>query len=191
MTTSNTKIVVSLGTDFHRFDRLVNWIDDWLDSLESPPSCIVQHGASRSPRLAQGIDRMPRQDLLDLYRAADLVIVQGGPGSILDARETGHIPVAVPRRPELGEVVDAHQLAFTQVMHRQGEAVMATSLEQLMAAGTAVLEDPARARTAPRQPGGALATARLERVVAELGSAPRAGMAFRRARHMLLPKKAI
>jgi UDP-N-acetylglucosamine transferase subunit ALG13 len=183
---TNAKIIVSLGTDFHRFDRLVDWIDDWLDSLESPPSCIVQHGASRIPRVAQGIDRMPRQDLLNLYRQADLVVVQGGPGSILDARETGHIPVAVPRRPELGEVVDAHQLAFTRVMHRQGEAVMATSLEQLIEAGTAVLQDPAGSRTAPRQPGGAAATARLEHVFAELGSARRQGMMLRRARHAWL-----
>lgn len=186
MTAPNSRIVVSLGTDFHRFDRLVNWIDDWLDSLEAPPSCLVQHGASRSPRLAQGIDRMPRQDLLNLYRTADLVIVQGGPGSILDAREAGHIPVAVPRRPELGEVVDAHQIAFTTVMHRQGEAVMATSREQLMEAGSAVLADPARARTAPRQPGGTAATAQLEHVVAALASVPRAGRMFRRARHVWL-----
>ncbi|MCC3269648.1 hypothetical protein MUG94_04910 [Arthrobacter gengyunqii] len=184
--TQDYRIIVSLGTDFHRFDRLVDWVDEWLESFESPPSTLVQYGASRSPRMAQGIDRMPRQDLLALYRQADLVVVQGGPGSILDARETGHLPVAVPRLPELQEVVDSHQVAFTQAMHRQGEAVMASSLEELMRLGSAVLADPASARSLPRQAGGAAAAERLERVVAGLGPVPRPRVSLRRLRQVWL-----
>ena len=129
---------------------------------------------------------MPRQEVMELYRQADLVVGQGGPGSILDAREAGHLPLAVPRRPELGEVVDAHQLAFTQVLQRHGDATMVTSYEQLVRSGTAVLQDPSTARTVPRQPGGALATERLERVVVDLDSTPRQRIAFRRARQVWL-----
>ncbi|MCC9205419.1 glycosyltransferase [Arthrobacter sp. zg-Y769] len=182
MNSPKYRIVVSLGTDHHRFDRLVHWTDHWLGLFEEPPSCLVQHGSSAVPKLAKGVDRMPRPELLDLYREADLVVVQGGPGSILDAREAGRIPLVVPRLPELNEVVDAHQVAFTKAMEERGEAVMATRLEQLIQLGDAVLRSPEQARTVPRVPGGADAVRVLDRVVADLASAPAHGHVLRRFR---------
>lgn len=187
MTATEFKIVVSLGTDFHRFDRLVGWVDEWLASLDKPPSCLVQYGASRRPEMAEGIERMPRLELLEFYRHADLVIVQGGPGSILDAREAGHIPLAVPRLPLLNEVVDAHQVAFSSVMERQGEAVMVSTLEELMRLGAAALENPALMRTPPRTPGGADAVKHLERILSDFVSTPRRRVDLGRFREVWFP----
>ncbi|MCC9175205.1 glycosyl transferase [Arthrobacter sp. zg-Y859] len=186
MNSPEYRIIVSLGTDYHRFDRLVHWIDHWLGLFAEPPSCLVQHGSSIAPQLAKGIDRMPRSELLDLYRDADLVVVQGGPGSILDAREAGHIPVAVPRLPQLDEVVDAHQLAFTKAMQERGEAVMATRLEELILLGEAVLRSPGQARTVPRPPGGAEAAGVLGRAVTDLVSTPPQRHTLRRLRQVWL-----
>lgn len=134
------KIVVSLGTDHHAFDRLVSWTDEWLEQQAAPPSCLVQHGASRPPRRAPGVTMVSHQEILDLYADAEVIVVQGGPGSIIDALSTGHIPIAVPRRSQLHEVVDDHQVEFAQQMARQGQAVLADK-------GRPV--DGARARAAP------------------------------------------
>ena len=53
---------------------------------------------------------MPAGDLMGYYATASVVVVQGGPGSIQDARRTGAIPLVVPRRAEFDEVVDNHQV---------------------------------------------------------------------------------
>ena len=179
------QVVVSLGTDHHTFDRLVDWIDDWLAGIPDPPSCLVQHGASRAPRHADGVTRMPREDLLALYRTATVVVVQGGPGSILDAREAGHLPIAVPRRPELREVVDGHQIAFTETMAQHGDAILAQDQRSLAAELEKALLDPSSVRTAPRVSLAAEAAERLGAAVERLEKTPTGPIALRRIRQLL------
>lgn len=159
------KIVVSLGTDHHKFNRLVDWVDDWIEQRNGPVDCLVQHGFSRVPRSAKAVDRMPRAELLSFYEKADVVLVQGGPGSILDARKIGQIPIAVPRRPELHEVVDGHQIAFTEAMVRQGDAIMVESFPALVAELERVIADPASVVTPPRVARPDLAASNLEAAI--------------------------
>lgn len=144
------EVVVSLGTDHHLFDRLVDWMDTWLADQVDPPSCLIQYGASRCPTNAEGVSRLPRSELLRLYGSAKVVIVQGGPGSILDAREVGVLPIAVPRRPEKLEVVDGHQIAFTKTMELHGEALSVDSEQELRQALESALHDPSSVRKAAR-----------------------------------------
>lgn len=175
------EVVVSVGTDFHLFDRLIDWVDDWLAEQCDPPSCLVQYGSSRQPTIAQGVARLPRSELLKLYASAKVVIVQGGPGSILDAREVGVLPIAVPRRPEKQEVVDGHQIAFTKTMEMHGEALGAhTELELRMALETALL-DPESVRKAARvnhpEAAASFLAAEIERLMAK----PRNPQALRKS----------
>lgn len=178
-------IVVSLGTDHHKFDRLIDWIDDWLRSVSDPPSCLVQHGASRLPLMAVARDRMPRPELLQLYDDATVVVVQGGPGSILDARSVGHVPIAVPRRPELHEVVDGHQIAFTRTMAKFGEAIAAESAEELVRALEAALRAPGSVRTPPRTSHPELAGQKLEDELELMTGTPTGPIALRRLRQVI------
>lgn len=152
MTVKSYDLVVSLGTDYHHFDRLVSWVDTYL--AEHPDvTCLVQHGFTAAPQHAEAIERMPRAELLELYREAKVVLVQGGPGSILDAREVGAIPLAVPRRTELDEVVDNHQVEFSRVMEEHGETIVVTSAEDLARKLDAGLADPKSLRGTLRFPG--------------------------------------
>lgn len=48
--------------------------------------------------------------------SSDLVISQGGPGGIFEARSAGRLPLVVPRRREFGEHVDNHQVIFTKML---------------------------------------------------------------------------
>jgi UDP-N-acetylglucosamine transferase subunit ALG13 len=182
---SSPQIVVSLGTDHHRFDRLVDWIDDWLAGIPNPPGCLVQYGASRPPRYADGVTRMPREDLLALYSEAAVVVVQGGPGSILDAREVGHLPIAIPRKPELHEVVDNHQAAFTQIMVLQGQAIGVQTKESLVAELEKALRDPSSVRTAPRVSPAGAAAERLGAAIDRLEKTPTGPIALRRIHQLL------
>lgn len=123
-------LVVSLGTDYHHFDRLIGWVEDYLEA-HPDVTCLVQHGFTRPARGADAIDRLPRAELLEYYERAKVVLVQGGPGSILDAREVGAIPFAVPRLKKFDEVVDDHQVQFSEVMQTKGETTIIESAADL------------------------------------------------------------
>lgn len=158
--TAAPDIVVSLGTDHHPFPRLVEWLDQALEQLPEV-SCLLQHGFTRPSERSMNTHRMPRTELLEMYHSAQVVIVQGGPGSILDARLTGHIPLAVPRLAHLGEVVDDHQVAFTRRMVEDGEARLVEGPEELLTAIKAIMARPSEFRTEPRIPQPELASQAL------------------------------
>lgn len=158
--TAAPDIVVSLGTDHHPFPRLVEWLDQALEQLPEV-SCLLQHGFTRPSERAMNTHRMPRTELLEMYHSAQVVIVQGGPGSILDARLTGHIPLAVPRLAHLGEVVDDHQVAFTRHMVEDGEARLIEGPDELLTAIKAIMARPSEFRTEPRIPQPELASQAL------------------------------
>lgn len=111
-TPSPTRLVlVTVGSDHHPFDRLIRWVDGWL--VDRPGvRCIVQYGTSTPPTLAEGSAFLPHARLQQLMHEADVVVAQGGPMSIVEARRGGSLPVAVPRSATLGEHVDDHQQAF-------------------------------------------------------------------------------
>lgn len=160
MTVESYDLVVSLGTDHHHFDRLVGWVDAYLED-HPEVRCLVQHGFTAPPQRAEAVERMPRAELLDLYRQATIILVQGGPGSILDAREVGAIPLAVPRVSKLNEVVDDHQVEFSRVMEEHGEAIVVTSAEDLRQKLDAGFARPELYKGSVRLPGNEKAAENL------------------------------
>lgn len=134
-------LVVSLGTDYHTFDRLLRWVKAYL--AENPQvRCLVQHGHTSPVEGADNVKLLPAGTLKRLYAKAQVVLVQGGPGSIQDARATGAIPLVVPRRVEFDEVVDNHQVPFATMMEKQGGAVIVESRADLFDKLTLAFENP-------------------------------------------------
>lgn len=158
---STFDVVVSLGTDTHRFNRLMDWIDSYLQ-MRPDVTCLIQHGFSRPSSLATSILRMPRPELLEHYRNASAVVVQGGPGSILDARSLGVMPLVVPRRAELCEAVDNHQVVFTDHMMAAREALQAYTFAELSELLDTAIARPSVFRTSPRTAQPELAARALE-----------------------------
>jgi UDP-N-acetylglucosamine transferase subunit ALG13 len=139
-------VLVTYGTDHHRFDRLSRWIEDWL-ATRPGVRCAAQEGASRPPQGALALGLVAREELLAHMRQATVVVGQAGPGTVIDAHQCGVLPLLVPRLPALDEVVDDHQVAFARTMAASGRALVAESAGELWELLDAVAADPAMVRT--------------------------------------------
>ena len=160
-------LVVSAGTYHFGFDRLMAWTESWLG--RHPDVCAtVQHGTSRPVSGAVNRDIIPHPELLDLYRTASVVVLQGGAGGVMDARELGIVPIVVPRVPVGDEVVDDHQIVFAHRLQSLGLVHVAESeaaLHQLLDQAVAA-ELPVRPEQPPTLPGPAAAAAALDALMA-------------------------
>lgn len=115
------RLLVSVGTDFHPFNRVVGWVDSWLEHHpDLKDAALVQHGASRPSRQARNVDLLSFADLQAAMRGADIVISHGGPATIFEARRHGHVPLCMPRLAALGEHVDGHQQTFVRYLGKAG-----------------------------------------------------------------------
>jgi UDP-N-acetylglucosamine transferase subunit ALG13 len=143
---SGPLLVALVGTDHHPFDRLVDWADG-VAVRHPEVHVLVQHGASKRPLVAEGRPFIGHHDLRRLLGEASAVICHGGPGTIMDARDAGHVPICVPRDPRLGEHVDGHQLRFAALVAGAGVTRSITDVVDLHPAVDAALRDRHRVRT--------------------------------------------
>ena len=135
-------VFVTVGTDHHPFDRLVRWVDNWLAGREDRPvRCLIQSGTSQPPRMTEYDQYFGYQQMETFLAEATAVVCHGGPGT------AGKRPIVVPRRQDLGEHVDDHQLAFARRIATEGEialaedeATFAACLERALA-GEGTLDD--------------------------------------------------
>lgn len=134
-------VLVTLGTDHHRFSRLFDWLEPWLAS-HPEVRCVAQEGYTPAPTGVETLGIVSRDELLAWMRAATVVVGQGGPGTILDAAICGKLPIVVPRLARYGEVVDDHQVAFCRRMAGDGRALLAESMTSLHARLDAGLSEP-------------------------------------------------
>lgn len=170
-------MIVLLGTDHHPFTRLVAWADE-VATLRPDLRLLVQHGATAAPRVAEGRAFLPHRELVSLVGEASAVACHGGPGTIMDARAAGHLPVCVPRDPALGEHVDGHQLRFAALAGRAGVVRTVARVDQFHAAiHEAVAHAAPGGPRAPLPPSPAVASARahLVRELDRLLPAPSVG----------------
>ena len=158
-----TALVLALtGTDHHPFDRMVTWVDA-AAVRHRDVRFVIQHGMTRGPRVAEGHQFLAQDRLIALLEEAFVVVCHGGPGIITEAREAGHVPLCVPRNPELGEHVDGHQQRFAaliadaglvravwslEAFHRELDAALVAGRSSGVAASTSEIRDAARARLA-------------------------------------------
>lgn len=136
-------VLVTVGSDHHPFDRLVSWIDSWLETL--PPGsveCLVQHGTSSAPAQAQGCDFLSHDELTSLMQHASVIVTQGGPMSIIEARRAGTVPIVVPRESGRGEHVDDHQRVFARHMAAEELAYVPATQQELVEMLDDALEHP-------------------------------------------------
>ncbi|POM27124.1 GalNAc(5)-diNAcBac-PP-undecaprenol beta-1,3-glucosyltransferase [Actinomadura rubteroloni] len=152
-------VLVTVGTDHHRFDRLIAWVDAWAAGAGDRVRCVVQHGSSRAPEHAEARDFLDHAELLELMERAAVVVTHAGASTIGEARRLGRLPVIVPRDPTLEEIVDGHQIDFLRRIADKGLVVACASEEDLHGRLDALLDDPRRYLLAEGDSGAAQAAA--------------------------------
>lgn len=125
-------VFATVGTDHHKFDRLMLWIDDWCRETGCIP-CVVQSGRSRPPPSARSRAFLPAETMRAAMTTALAVVCHGGPATIMEARSVGRLPIVVPRRRAFGEHVDDHQVWFTGRLAQLGEIALAEDQWSLFA----------------------------------------------------------
>ncbi|MFV2020398.1 glycosyltransferase [Micromonospora sp. LOL_023] len=136
-------ILVAVGTDRHRFDRLIGWLEDWYPPAADRVDLVVQYGHSRAPDIAGATAFLDHDALQRAMSRVGLVVCHGGPATILEARRHRHLPIVVPRDPALGEHVDDHQLLFARRLAGAGLVRLCESQASLVDALEAGLREPA------------------------------------------------
>jgi UDP-N-acetylglucosamine transferase subunit ALG13 len=94
---------------------------------------------------------MPFDRILSYLGEAEKVITHAGVGSILCARRAGHLPLAVPRRHDLGEHVDEHQAELCSALEDRGAVLAVRDLGELP---RLLARAPARGPAAPEAESG-------------------------------------
>lgn len=111
-------IFVTVGTHQQPFERLLRG----LEGVEG--DFVVQFGHGRPPVNASRAEAfMPFDAMLAAFAEAEKVITHAGVGSILCATQQGHVPIVVPRRRELGEHVDDHQVELIGALGERGVVI--------------------------------------------------------------------
>lgn len=175
MNREDRRLLVVVGTDFHPFDRLMDWLERWYAHRPDRPDLVVQHGHSRRPDLPGAAGFLDHGTLRSAIATATLVVTHGGPASILETRRAGRLPVVVPRDPRHGEHVDDHQQRFAHWLARADMIRLCDVEADLAGALDAGLADPDAFRLAadPREEAATRhAAARVGRIVEELIGIP-------------------
>ncbi|MFC1809407.1 glycosyltransferase [Candidatus Omnitrophota bacterium] len=128
-------ILVLFGTNPYQFERLAQAVQDFVNITQK--DVVVQLGNTISDIPgAECYDFMPRPKLISFIEKADIIITQGGFGSIADCLQYNKKIVAVPRRRELKECKDdaEGQVAIVRELEGQGKLVGVYDIKDLQSA---------------------------------------------------------
>ena len=122
-------ILVLLGTNPYSFCRLARAADDYAE--KTGDDVLIQLGYTKYvPLNAKYVRFLGKNELIKNIEEADLVITQGGFGSIADCLNTGKRVVAVPRKPELREAPD-RQEELVRELEKLGRLIGVYEIEDL------------------------------------------------------------
>lgn len=143
-------ILVLAGTNPYPFTRLLRAMDEWARS--SGECVIAQSGHTPVKDLA--IECHPfvsHTKILEWIAQANVVVCQGGLGSLRDCLQAGKPTVAVPRQPELGESQDM-QSELVDVLAQEGKVIAVDNINDLAQAIEAARHMPIRTPDESRIP---------------------------------------
>lgn len=139
---------MTVGTDHHPFQRLVDWASGYAER-HPEHTVFIQYGTAQCVRGQERSALLDHAQLLTEITRADAVVCHGGPATITDVRRSGLVPVCVPRNPMYGEHVDAHQQRFVARIAEAGLVQHVTDISALDEAVMVALERPRNDTAAP------------------------------------------
>lgn len=126
-------IFVTVGTHEQQFDRLIKKIDELKEQGIIQESVFIQSGyCTYEPKFCEWKQWLPYKEMQEKIQEAHIVLTHGGPSSFISVLQEGKIPIVVPRRTELGEHVNNHQVNFVRkVYERQKNIILVEDVEKL------------------------------------------------------------
>ncbi|HFD79160.1 MAG TPA: hypothetical protein ENK05_02045 [Gammaproteobacteria bacterium] len=125
-------IFVMLGTNPYPFSRLLLAVDGWAQ--QSGERVIAQVGhTSVDVDHVECHDFVAHDRIMGWIREAEVVVSQGGFGSLRDCLRSGKPTVAVPRLRELGECQD-EQSEIVRALEAEGRVVALYDVAELAGA---------------------------------------------------------
>lgn len=97
-------ILVLLGTNPYPFHRLLDAVERW--ALDNGERVVAQCGTTPVKPGMDCVDYVAHSQILTWIDEADIVVCQGGFGSLQDCISKAAKTVAVPRKIAMGESVD-------------------------------------------------------------------------------------
>ena len=123
-------IFATVGTQL-QFDRLITALDKW--AFHNPKvEIFAQIGQTNYvPRHLQWERTIPESTFRDMLNKSDMVVAHAGMGTIISAIELGKQVVVMPRRAELNEHRNDHQLATVERLRHLSGLEVADDWEAL------------------------------------------------------------
>ena len=133
-------IFVTVGTQFP-FQRLVSGVDAWASRQSPRPNVFAQVGEHEGKLAAIDheafVDAVRCDQLID---QSDVVVAHAGVGTVLTALSTGRPVIVMPRRADLNEHRNDHQLDTVKWMRHLDGVTVVESVEELESALNAFTE---------------------------------------------------
>lgn len=126
-------IFVTVGTHEQPFDRLVKKMDDLVAEGVIREPVMIQTGYSTyEPKHCSFQKLLPYPEMERYTQEARIIITHGGPASFISALQVGKTPIVVPRKSELNEHVNDHQVDFSRaVAQRKNNILVVEDIEDL------------------------------------------------------------
>lgn len=124
-------IFVTVGVQLP-FDRLVRAVDEWA-SRAGRSDVVAQIGRTAYvPKSLEFFATLQEAEVRRYVDQADLIVAHAGMGSIITALEMGKRIIVLPRRADLGEHRNDHQLATARKMAQHEMITVASNENELM-----------------------------------------------------------
>lgn len=110
-------IFVTVGTHEQPFNRLIEKMDELVESGKIKEKVVVQYGFSTyEAKHCEMHKMMSFDEMQQAFKDARIVITHGGPSSFVEALQYGKVPIVVPRQLKFNEHVNNHQVDFTKLI---------------------------------------------------------------------------
>lgn len=124
-------IFVTVGTDLP-FDRLVQAVNCWAKE-NARSDVFAQTGRSGSkPDFIESAEFLEPTEFTKRFKRADLIVGHAGMGTILSALRFGKPALVMPRRADLGEQRNDHQMATARRLAALGKVNVAFDEAELI-----------------------------------------------------------
>ena len=115
-------IFVTVGSAPHSFKRLIQKMDEIASAIDN--EIVIQKGLSPyQPITAKSFDFVDYDVAMNYFKNADIIVSHASAGPILYARKFNKPLIMVPRRGDLHEHVDNHQMETARALGNSSEMI--------------------------------------------------------------------